>query len=106
MAVEDLDHLGEIRQRARQPVDLVDHDHIDPAVCHIGQKPLQRRSLHAPAREAAIVISFRQGRPTLAGLRKHIRIAGLSLGIKAVEFLLQPLFAALASVEGAADRGD
>ena len=41
MGVEQLDQLGEVRERAGQAVDLVDHDNIDPAVPDVRQQPLQ-----------------------------------------------------------------
>jgi hypothetical protein len=31
VTVKDLDELGEIGERARQPVDLIDDDHVDLA---------------------------------------------------------------------------
>ena len=37
--VERLDDPGEVGERARQPVDLVDHDHIDPPGSDVGQQP-------------------------------------------------------------------
>jgi hypothetical protein len=37
MGVEQFDQLGEVCQRASQPIDLVDHDDIDPAVPDVGQ---------------------------------------------------------------------
>jgi hypothetical protein len=38
--VEHLDQLCEVRERAGQPIDLIDDDHIDPPGLHIGQKLL------------------------------------------------------------------
>jgi hypothetical protein len=29
MRIEELDELGEVRQRPGQPIDLIDHDNID-----------------------------------------------------------------------------
>ena len=37
MGVEDLDQLGEVRQRAGQPIDLVDDHQIDPARTNVGK---------------------------------------------------------------------
>ena len=45
--VEDLDQLREVHQRARQPVDLVDHDDVDQPLLDVGDQLLQRRA--APA---------------------------------------------------------
>ena len=38
LRVEDLDDLGEIRQRSRQPIDLVDDDHVDLAGANVVQQ--------------------------------------------------------------------
>jgi hypothetical protein len=40
LASKALDDLREIEQRARQPVDLVDHHDIDLTGADIGKKPL------------------------------------------------------------------
>jgi hypothetical protein len=39
--IEGFDQLGKVEQRAGQPVDLVDHDDIDPACRNIGEQALQ-----------------------------------------------------------------
>src|SRR5580704_13338162 len=39
--VKDVDELGKIGERARQPVDLIDDDHIDLACLDIGDQPFQ-----------------------------------------------------------------
>ena len=54
--VEQLDQLGEVRQRAGQAVDLVDDDDVDLAGPDVLQQPLQGRAVGIAAREAAIVI--------------------------------------------------
>ena len=41
VGVEDLDHLGEVGERAGQPVDLVYHHYIDQLVTNVGQQALQ-----------------------------------------------------------------
>jgi hypothetical protein len=56
--IEDLDHLGEIRQRAREAIDLVDHDRIDQPLGDIGHKSLERRVFHGGAGEAAIIVDI------------------------------------------------
>jgi hypothetical protein len=43
MRVEEIDQLGEVGERARQPVDLVDDDHVDPSRPNIVQELLERR---------------------------------------------------------------
>src|SRR5215813_15116694 len=54
--VEDLYEFGEIGERSRQSVDLVDDDHIDLACLDVGQQALQRRSLHRTARISTVII--------------------------------------------------
>ncbi len=56
IGVEDVDDLGEIRERPRQPIDLVDNDGLNLAGLDVLQKPLERRPLHRPAGKAPIVI--------------------------------------------------
>ena len=57
LGIENLDDLGEIGQRAGQPVDLVDHHDIDLALADIGEQTLQCRPLHVAARAPAIVVT-------------------------------------------------
>ena len=47
--VEELDQLGKIGQRAGQPVDLVDHDHVDLAGLDVFEQMLQGRAVHVAA---------------------------------------------------------
>jgi hypothetical protein len=51
------DQLGEVRERAGQTVDLVDHDDIDPAVADVCQQPLQGGALGRAAGIAAVVVT-------------------------------------------------
>jgi hypothetical protein len=45
MGIEQLDQLGKIGQRPRQPIDLIDNDDINFAGFDIGQKLLKGRSV-------------------------------------------------------------
>jgi hypothetical protein len=38
--IEHLDHLREVGQRAREPIDLVDHHYIDETFADICEQPL------------------------------------------------------------------
>ena len=103
MRIEDLDDLGEVGERAGQPVDLVDHDDVDLARLDIGQQPLQSRALHGAAgdsRHRRIVAG--SASPALVPLARDVGLAGLALGIEGVELLLQPLLGRFAGVDGAA----
>ena len=48
MPVENLDEPREIRQRPGQPVDLVDHDDVDPPGLDVGEQPRQGRPHQPP----------------------------------------------------------
>ena len=104
MSVEQLHKLGKIRQRPSEPVDLVDHDHIDPARLHLGEQPPQGRPLQAATRVAAVVVSLRSQAPALMSLALDVGFRGLALVVERVEFLLEPLLGRLAGVDGTAQR--
>ena len=104
MLVEHLHHLQEVQQASRQPVDLVDHHAVDPPGPDVGQQPLQRGTLGVAAGESAVVVVLRQADQALALLAGDERLPRFALRIERVELLLEPLFVALAGVDGAADR--
>ena len=104
--VEHLDQLGEVHERAAEPVDLVDDHDVDPARLDVGEQPLQRRPLQRPAGEAAVVVAVGDQEPALGLLARDIGLAGLPLGIEGVELHVEPLLAALARVDGAAALED
>ncbi len=56
MGVEHIDDLGEIGERAGQPVDLVDDDDLNLAGLDVVEQPLEGRALHRAAGQAAVVI--------------------------------------------------
>ena len=89
-AVEDIDELGEVGQRARQAIDLVDHDHVDPARLDVGDQPFERGPIHASAGEPAIVIERRRYGPAFVLLGENEGCAGFALGVERVEGLLEP----------------
>ena len=82
-AVEHLDQLGEVHQRAAEPVDLVDHHDIDQPLLDVGEQPLQCRALQRAAGEAAIIVGVADQRPALGALAGDISLAGLALGVEA-----------------------
>ena len=77
MLVEQLDQLGEIRQRPGQPVDLVDDDDVDLAGPDLGQQLLQGRAVERGPGKAAVVITVGDQPPALMGLTLDIGLAGL-----------------------------
>ena len=102
LGVEHLDDLGEVGERAGQPVDLVDDDQVDLAGADIGEQLPQGRAFEGAAGDAAIVIQGGQQHPALMALTGDIGGAGLALGIERVERLFQPLLGGFAGVDGAA----
>ena len=79
MRVEEFDQLGEVGKRPRQPVDLIDDDHVDLAGPDILQQLLERRPLHRTSRKAAVVIAFPDKLPSLMGLAFDVGLRGLAL---------------------------
>ena len=106
MAVEQLDQLGEVRQRAGQAVDLVDDDDVDLAGSDVVQEPLQGRAVGLAAGVAAVIVSGSDQGPAGMGLAADIGLRGIILGVERVEVLLEPLVGRDAGVDGAADRLD
>lgn len=102
--VEDFDDLGEVGQRAGEPVDLVDDDGADETGGDVGEQTLEGRSLQGAAGEAAVVVHHRRGDPALGSLAGDIGLAGLPLGVEGVEVLLQSLLRGLTGVDHATDR--
>ena len=100
MLVEQLDQLGEVRQRPGQPVDLVDDDDVDLAGLNVLQQPLQGRAVDVAAGEAAIVVFGSEQRPSGMRLTADIGLRGIILGVQRVEVLLEPI-AALSWFAGA-----
>ena len=94
--------LEKVHQRARQAVDLVDHDHVDQPVLDVGEQLLQAGAFQRAARDAAIVILIAHQHPAFGLLAGDIGLAGLPLGVEAVELLLEPFLARFAGVDGAA----
>jgi hypothetical protein len=50
MGVEEFDQLGEVGERAGQPVDLVDDYDVDPATANIIKELLERWPLYRAAK--------------------------------------------------------
>ena len=72
MLLERLDQLGEVHQRAAEPVDLVDDDDVDQPGLDVAQQPLQGRPLQRAARDPAIVVAVGQGHPALGPLARDV----------------------------------
>ena len=105
-AVEHLDELREVHQRADEPVDLVDHDDVDQPLLDVGEQLLQRRPLQRAAGEAAVVVGVADQRPALGALAGDVGLAGLALGVQRVELLVEALLGRLPGVDRAAELAD
>src|SRR6516162_8147224 len=101
--VEDLDDLGEIGERAGQPVDFVDDDRVDSPRGDIGKEPLQSGPSQRRAGEPAIVISRAQAHPAFVPLAVDEGFASFALRQQRIEFLLEPLLGGFAGVDGTAN---
>src|SRR6266851_5791545 len=102
MLVEQLDQLGEVRQRAGEPVDLVDHHDGDLSGPDIREQGLQGGAVEGGTREAAIVVVVGNEPPALVGLTLDVGLAGLPLGIERVEFEIEIMLGRFAGVDRAA----
>lgn len=66
--IQALDDFGEVRERSRQAVDLVDYDHIDPPSVDFCQQRAQSRAFHVAAGTAAVLEDLADDTPAFASL--------------------------------------
>src|SRR5262249_48190956 len=85
VGIKQLDELGEISERAGQPVDLVNQYDINLAGANIGQELLQCRTLERGAREGAIIVAGGDQPPAFGCLALDIGFTGFALGIERIE---------------------
>jgi hypothetical protein len=102
MLVKQLHQLGEIGERAGQPVDLVDHDDVDLAATDMVQQLLEGWAVQGGAGQPAIIIPRPDQPPALVGLALDVGLAGLALGIQRVELEVEIMLGGFAGVDGAA----
>jgi hypothetical protein len=95
--IEHFHQLGEVGQRAREAIHLVDHHHLDTACADLRQELLQPWTLHRAARVAA-VFKGADHLPAQGLLAEHVSGTGLALGVQRVEVLLEAFFGGLAGV--------
>jgi hypothetical protein len=72
---EYFDNPCEVCQWAREPVDLVDEDDVDPAGLEIAQQPLQRWAFHGATGKPGIVVAVADKDPALMFLAQDVRNA-------------------------------
>src|SRR5271169_275324 len=104
VSVEDLNHLGEVRKRSRQPIDLIDDHDVDQALFDVRQQQLERRTLHRRTGKTAVVIMCLAQSPALPLLTPDVRFTSLALGVQRIEVLLQAFFRGLTGVDRATQR--
>jgi hypothetical protein len=102
LGIEGFDQPREVGERTGQPVYLIDDDHIDPAGSYFLEKPGKRGAVHRSSRIAAVVIAVSEQGPALVELALDVGFASFSLGIEAVEVLIQTLVGGFPRVDGAA----
>ena len=99
IAFEHFDHLGEVRQAARQSVDLVDDDHIDLAGFDVRHHPLERRTFHVATGEGRIVVIVGYRYPAFGALAGDVGMTGIALSVDRVVFLVQSFIGGFARVD-------
>ena len=89
MRVECFHQLGEIGERARQPVDLVDDDDVGPALADAIEQTLHRRPIHGAAGIAAIVKAVANESPPSVRLALDIGLGERALRVEGIEVLFE-----------------
>ena len=64
MGIECLDQLGEVGERAGEPIDLIDDDHVGASGLHIGEEFPESPPFHRAAVLAAVELAREAGAPT------------------------------------------
>ena len=82
VGVKKLHKLGEVGERPGQAIDLVDNHSFNSAGEDMFEELFQSRPLHAATGEAAVVVVFIDGDPTLVLLTLDIGDASLALRIE------------------------
>ena len=106
MGIEEFDQLGEVRQRPRQAVDLVDDDDVNLPGADIVQQLLKVGAVGGPAGVSPIVIAGTDQGPAGMGLAFDIGGGGVVLRVQRVELLVEPMIGRNPRIDRAADRLD
>lgn len=102
MPLEHIDHLGKVGEATRQPVDFVDHHHINQPSLDVRHKPLQSWPFHVPAGKRRVVIVVGHRNPALSPLAGNVGMAGIALRVDGVVFLIESFVSGFARVDRAA----
>src|SRR5882757_9102199 len=103
MRIEQLDQFGEVRQRPRQTIDLVDDDDVDLAGADIVQQLLKVGTVGGPAGVSAIVIAGTDQGPAGMGLTLDIGGGSLVLRVQRVKLLIESMVGRNPGIDRAAD---
>src|SRR5258706_2171299 len=101
MPVEQFDKLGEVREGAGQPVDLVDDHNIYLACLQVEKQRLQGGTIEGGTRQATVVIMIGNQAPALMSLALDIGLARFPLGIERIELQVEIMLSGFARVDGA-----
>ena len=104
MGIEQLNQLGEVCQRPRQAVDLVDDDDVNLPGADIVQQLLKVGTVGGPAGVSAVVIAGPDQGPAGMGLAFDIGRGGIVLRVQRVELLVEPVLGGDPRIDRAADR--
>src|SRR6516225_8289621 len=104
MPLEQLDQLGEIRQRPGQAVDLIDDDHVNLAGPNAGKHILQGRTVERGARERPVIVAGGKKSPALVRLTLYICLAGLALGVERVELEVEVMLGRFSRINRAPEQ--
>jgi len=104
VGIEQFDHFGEVGKGARQPIDLVDNDDIDPSRPDVGEQLLKGGSVRRPSGKSTVVIAGPDQYPTGMSLAADIGLRCIILRIEGVELLVQAGVCRHARVNRASDR--
>ena len=99
LLVEGIDDLGEVGERAGQPVHFVDHDRVDLAGGDVREKLLQRLAAPCCRPRNRHRRTIGEKLPAFMPLAQDVGLAGLALGVEGVEGLFQSFFGRLAGVD-------
>ena len=99
LGVEEFDQFGEIGERPREAIDLIDDDDVELIQSDGVEKLLQGWTFQTAAGKAAVVIVIANERPALARLTLDIGCASLALRVERIEVLLKPMIGRHARVD-------
>jgi len=104
MGIEQLNDLGEISERAGEPIDLVNQHNVDRPRPDIGQELPHGRTLERGAGECTIVVAVREQALAFVRLTLYICLAGLALGIERGKGKVEVMLGGFAGIDGAAQE--